>query len=286
MALTLPHGFKRWPDLADVHAQQVLLAQEWRGQQAFQNHWIQHTRTPRMAGFCIACASEREFTVDLVEGQTPNWRESMTCSGCGLINRWRASLHVAALLEAVRPPGPIYLTEGTTPLHRWLADRIPGLIASEFVKPGLRSGDVVQWQGQSVRHEDITRLSMADASLSMIQTYDVLEHVPAYREAIAEFARTLMPGGILLLTAPFLAESRDTVTRARLLPDGSIEHLLPPMYHGDPMSDQGILCFHEFGWDLLNAMREAGFERTEVWTCWAPDFGYLGSFQPFVIAWR
>ena len=31
-----------------------------------------------------------------------------------------------------------------------------------------------------------------------------------------------------------------------------------PEYHGDPISG-GVLCFHHFGWALLDDVREAGF---------------------------
>ena len=45
--------------------------------------------------------------------------------------------------------------------------------------------------------------------------------------------------------------------------DGRIEHLQPPEYHGDPLGG-GVLCFHHFGWDLLEALREAGFTDAEA----------------------
>lgn len=286
MQLQLPHGFKRWSSLDMVHASVVQLAQEWRGQQAFQNHWLSNVREAAMAGYCAACARETVFTVRTTEGESPNWRETLECSGCSLINRWRASAHLAQVLEPLRPVGPVYITEQTTLLYLWLRERVTDLIGSEYVGPEASRGQVHDWHGQSIRHEDITALSMADSSLSMVQTYDVLEHVPDYRASLREFARVLVPGGLLLLTAPFLFESRDTVIRATMAADGSVEHLLPAMYHGDPMSADGVLCYQEFGWDLLDDLRAAGFSHAEIITCWAPDFGYLGSFQPFVVARR
>ena len=53
-----------------------------------------------------------------------------------------------------------------------------------------------------------------------------------------------------------------------------------------PLSAEGVLCFQEFGWDLLDVLDSVGFSRREVITCWAPDLGYYGSFQPFIVAWR
>jgi hypothetical protein len=91
---------------------------------------------------------------------------------------------------------------------------------------------------------------------------------------------------MLLLTAPFDFEAEHTVVRAEKCADGATRHLLPPIYHGDPMNGAGALCFQEFGWDLLDHMREAGFARVELVTGWASGFGYLGSHQSFFVAWR
>ncbi|MGE4073294.1 MAG: methyltransferase domain-containing protein [Lysobacterales bacterium] len=286
MLLELPHGFKRWSTHEAVKAAAVQLSEEWRGQQAFQARLLKNCKTPAIAGFCAACGRESEFSFPIRGDEIPNWRESLVCPDCRLINRWRASVHVARMLEPLRCEGPVYVTEQTTPMYDWLQEHVPELIGSEFVSPDAKPGQIYETRSRRIRHEDATALSMADASLSMIQTYDVLEHVPDYRAALREFARVLKPEGLLLLTAPFMFEAWDTVVRARVNAQGDIEHLLPAVYHGDPMSADGVLCFQEFGWDLLDDMRSAGFAHAEIITCWAPDFGYLGSFQPFVVARR
>ena len=286
MLLELPHGFKRWSTHQTVKAAAPQLGEEWRGQQAFQTQLLQNCKTPVVAGYCAACRRESAFTFAIKEDEIPNWRESLVCPNCGLMNRWRASVHLSRILEPLRCEGPVYVTEQTTPMFDWLQANVPDLIGSEFVSPDAEPGQVYEAQSRHIRHEDATALSMADASLSMIQTYDVLEHVPDYRAALREFARVLKSGGLLLLTAPFMFEAWDTVVRARVNANGDIEHLLPPVYHGDPMNADGVLCFQEFGWDLLDELRMAGFAHAEIITCWAPDFGYLGSFQPFVVARR
>ena len=41
---------------------------------------------------------------------------------------------------------------------------------------------------------------------------------------------------------------------------GQLLHLDTPQYHGDPVQpNRGVLCYQEFGGDLLDRMREAGF---------------------------
>ncbi|MCK7580332.1 MAG: class I SAM-dependent methyltransferase [Chromatiales bacterium] len=91
--------------------------------------------------------------------------------------------------------------------------------------------------------EDFTRLSFADASLSAILSFDVLEHVPDYPAAARERLRCLKPGGVFVFSVPFIVEAQST-RRARGLIDGRIEHLHPPEYHGDPVSDSGCLCYY------------------------------------------
>ncbi len=279
----LPHGFRHWRDHAEIEAAAELLSQDWRGQTALERQWLSSGQG-HIDGFCVVCGEVRGFGFGAVHPAELNWRESLACDGCGLINRWRASIHLFRLLG--RPEGPVYLTEQSTPLHARLSSLLPGLIGSEYLGPGIGPGELRDWNGMALRHEDITALSFADASQSAVLSFDVLEHVPDYLAAVREFARVLMPGGYLLLTAPFLLQDARTLVRARLAADGAIEHLLPPMYHGDPLKSEGVLCFQDFGWDLVEAMREAGLADAGVVTCWAPSYGYLGSAQPFIVARR
>ena len=50
---------------------------------------------------------------------------------------------------------------------------------------------------------DITDIPVDDKSFDAILCTEVLEHIPDAVSALREFTRILMPGGILLLTAPF-----------------------------------------------------------------------------------
>lgn len=85
-----------------------------------------------------------------------------------------------------------------------------------------------------------------------------------------EFARVLRPGGILLLTVPFYCQQSDNVVLASVDDSGAIEHFQPPEFHGDPLSG-GVLCFHHFGWNLLDAMRSSGFSNAEALRVRDPD---------------
>jgi hypothetical protein len=100
---------------------------------------------------------------------------------------------------------------------------------------------------------------------------DTLEHVPDFRAALRETRRILRPGGRHVFTVPIVASRARTETRAVLGPGGRVEHRLPPIYHGRgaglyrhiPVGED-MLTFTEFGRDLVDHMREAGFEAEVV----------------------
>lgn len=283
MTLDLPHGFKRWGSFAEFQAASLVRGRDWRGQTAFQTSLVAQLREPEIAGYCAVCDAESQFAV---RGQPEDWRETLNCAKCQLVHRWRASVHMVALLSPITPAGTRYVTEQTTPLYAAMELRWPGLIGSEYLGSDAQPGEIREWYGRSLRHEDVTALSMADASLASVLSFDVLEHVPDYRAALGEFARVLQPDGVLLLTAPFRFNDADTLIRSRIAADGTLEHLLPEVYHGDPLSPKGVLCYQEFGWDLLDELRGVGFSQVEVISCWAPQFGYIGEIMPFIVARR
>jgi SAM-dependent methyltransferase len=173
----------------------------------------------------------------------------------------------------------IYLTEQTTLLYRHLTQRFQSIVGSEYLRDGCTARGATNEAG--IRHEDITQLTFGNDKFDVIASFDVLEHVPHYCEALKEFHRSLKSNGSLLLTVPLDLSRNRTVTRARVR-EGTIEHLLPPEYHGDPLSTEGVLCFYTFGWDLLDALSDAGFRDGQLVFYWSKRLGHLGGLQ-FVI---
>lgn len=212
----------------------------------------------------------------------PNWRERMTCPRCAMNNRHRAMVHLAAEFLGLTAQSRIYLTEQLSPIYVAMSARYPRLVGSEFLGPDVERGIV---NASGIRHEDVTRLTFPDASLDAVLTFDVLEHVPDYRKALAECARVLAPGGVLLLSVPFMENAHETRVRASLTADGRIEHHHAPAYHGDPVRPgEGVLCFQEFGWDLLDSLRDAGFTDAAAIAYRNAQFGYLGGWPMVFVA--
>jgi SAM-dependent methyltransferase len=104
--------------------------------------------------------------------------------------------------------------------------------------------------------QDITRLTYADASLDLIVSSDVLEHVPDALAAFREAARVLRPGGAHVFTVP----SRAATCRRAKIENGRVVHLLPPEFHNDPLDPAGVLAFWDFGPDLGEKFAAAGLD--------------------------
>lgn len=229
--------------------------------------------------FCLCCNETTPMRMDdavsLVHAdgtRTHNWRESLVCTRCGMNNRQRlvAKLVQQDALRFIRPS--IYLMEQVTPIFEWVRE-LPGakVYGSEYLGYGYTGGQRID----GVRHEDVMNLSYPDESFDLIVSNDVLEHIPDPARALHECFRVLKPGGSVLATFPFHVTNETTVSRARLV-GRTIEHLLPPQYHGNPLSSQGSLVFRDFGWDMLEVMRVVGFAPAACEVYSSDAFGHLG----------
>jgi SAM-dependent methyltransferase len=133
----------------------------------------------------------------------PNWRECLRCPQCGLSGRQRRVAElVSDALVVCREGDPcvLYMMEALSPLFGWVRQRFPWvqLIGSEFLGDGLPGGS----ERDGIRHEDAEQLSFADASVDLVVSCDVFEHVNQPRRAFGEVARVLRPRGHAILTFP------------------------------------------------------------------------------------
>jgi SAM-dependent methyltransferase len=251
---------------------------------------LREPEAPVVLAHCAVCQSDARFAVASKESYAafqaaPNWRETLVCEQCQLINRLRAAIQV--FVERFQPgrKDRIYLTERVTPLFEWVSQRYPGTEGSEYFGDDVEPGSLQPLAHFQVRHEDVTKLTFADAIFDHVLSFDVLEHVPDYAAALKEMFRVLAPGGRLMLSVPFNLGLEQTLVRARFGEDGTIEHLEEPEYHGDPVdSEGGVLCFYHFGWNLLQQLRDVGFEQAELLFYWNPGQAYLGWGQSLIIA--
>jgi SAM-dependent methyltransferase len=234
-------------------------------------------------GFCVPCGRAVDFTADFTGAWrapdglvVPNWRECLRCPRCGLSGRQRrvAELVSDALhMHGEGHPFILYMMEALSPLFDWVRRRFPWVqpIGSEFLGNGLPGGS----ERDGIRHEDAERLSFADASVDLVVSCDVFEHVDQPRRAFREVARVLRPGGRAILTFP-MDPHLDLDRRRAELVEGCVRHLHPAIYHGNPLSVEGALVFTDFGWQVLSDLREAGLRDPTLNVYWSYEHGYLG----------
>lgn len=133
-----------------------------------------------------------------------------------------------------------------------------------------------------MRCEDVQRLSFADAAFDLCTSTEVFEHVPDDLAGFRELHRVLRPGGKLLFTVP-LTDQPGTIERARL-EHGKPVHLLPAAYHGDRINGPGsVLVYRDYGTDIVERVRESGFDTA---VSWAPPQAWFGHLRTVVVATR
>lgn len=238
-------------------------------------------------GFCFVCqewtefSSTWEYAVEINGQRHVNWREHLLCPRCRLNNRLRATVHLLAITGGLGKNSRIYITEQSSALFRHLRKSFRFAVGSEHLGSTVPLG---KNNAAGIRNEDLTRLTFPSESVDAVMSFDVFEHIPDYEKAFAQCARILKPQGKMLFCVPFDTSSSQNRIRARVNPDGTIEHLAPPEYHYDPLNPSGCLCFQHFGWEMLDQLKEAGFSAVSVLCYYSRDYGYLGGEQIQFIA--
>lgn len=235
-------------------------------------------------GYCFTCSNNSSFHTDFLYSdpnhmvnnkRVPNWRERVICSGCKLNSRVRASVHFLEEKLGAKLDDTIYITEQATPLYSHLESKYTKLNGSEYLGDKVPYGEIDLTTG--LRNESITKLSFESDIFDYILSFDVFEHIPEYKLAFAECLRCLKQSGVLLFTVPFNKFAEHNLQRAVIDKSGNIQHILEPEYHGDPINEEGCLCFYHFGWEMLDQMRQIGFTKVKAHLFWSKKLGYLGN---------
>lgn len=135
--------------------------------------------------------------------------------------------------------------------------KLPNYTVSEF----FDSSDYGSYVN-GIRNENLEYLTFPDSTFDIVINCDVLEHVSDLNKALFEIKRVLKPGGFHVFTLPVDHKLPKTRERAKVV-NGTIEHLLKPVMHGDSIRRQGVLAFRDFGSDVLQYVSRDGFESKE-----------------------
>ncbi len=239
-----------------------------------------------ISGICDFCERVVNFKVSprKVEGDERfqyrvDWWMRMVCP-CGMPTIDRAVMRL--LKDDLKSGDPVYHVGHFSQFRARLSELFLNCVSSQF-EEGRKPGEIEN----GVRFEDLTQTSFAKGQFAATICMEILEHIPDYKKALREMARITRPGGRVLLTFPWLGRAfYEHRTRAELLPDGTIKHILPPEYHGDPAKNEGILSFRDFGWKILDELREAGFSKASAVFIFGPLYGYTTQLHPVIVGIR
>jgi SAM-dependent methyltransferase len=239
-----------------------------------------------LPGICSICQRQTSFSgtpkkapPTCQQQYRMNWWSGYACS-CGMSTLDRTILQV--LFDECARDCAIYHVGHNSRIRKWLTSKLPNIISSQY-EEGRGCGETVD----GVRYEDITALSFPTAEFDCIICSEILEHLADYKPALSEIVRTLKPGGKAILSFPWLGGlNYKHLIRAELNPDGSINHIYPPEYHGNAASKNKILSFRAFGWKILDEMHASGFSRVAAKCFFAPIHGYMSVHNHVIVGYR
>lgn len=143
-----------------------------------------------------------------------------------------------------------------------LGRNCPGYSYSHYF-PDVPLGKVHRQRGE--RCESLEALTFAEKTFDLFITQDVMEHVFDPAAAFREIARALKPGGMHILTVPLVNKCKPSSRRAARVADGTIQHITEPAYHGNPIDNKGSLVTMDWGYDIVEFIRnESGLSAHMV----------------------
>jgi SAM-dependent methyltransferase len=196
-------------------------------------------------GFCVICESEVNFVAE------DAWfRDHYRCTRCGSIPRERALMWC---LNTWFPDWRELNVHESSPAGRGTSEKLrtqcPGYVSSHYY-PDCALGQVLP---SGHRNEDLERQTFAAESFDLVVSQDVMEHVLDPGRAFVEIARTLKPGGAHIFTVPLVNKTKPSTPRATREGE-AIRHLLPPVFHGNPIDPQGSLVTMDWGYDIIDTI--------------------------------
>lgn len=190
-------------------------------------------------GFCPICEKKTLFIK-----HDPWLRDHYLCMHCKSIPRQRAIVNA---LNIFCPAWPAMTSHESS----------PGGVSSDYIRKKCKNysssyffPDILPGSYYNgARCENLEKMTFENDIFDIFITQDVFEHVNHPDVAFREIARVLKPGGFHIFTVPLYRNLQ--VTRPRIVEkDGEIQHLLEPVYHGNPISSEGSLVTFDYGMDF------------------------------------
>jgi SAM-dependent methyltransferase len=149
---------------------------------------------------------------------------------------------------------------------------LPDYICSEY----FDNVDHGHKNSQGILCQDLQNLTFPSDKFDLVISQDVFEHVQEPERAFVEIRRVLKSGGYHIFTIPY-HEDKKTLRRITI-EDGKKIQEYPPVFHGDPLREEGALVCTDFGSDLNTIIENLGFSL-EIIPC---GIWYSPSEVPYI----
>ncbi len=206
-------------------------------------------------GYCPICEGPATFVIH------DAWlRDHYRCAACESIPRNRALANALGIFCPDWRESELHESSPGGPLSDFLRRSCPRYTSSYCYDDVPRGAHVGPH-----RSEDLAALTFADASLDMLVTSDVFEHVLEPERAFREIARVLRPAGAHVFTMPWYPALEHTRVRAARRDDGTVVQLCEPVYHGNPLTSEGALVTRDWGRDFVDVVLAHGGLATTIY---------------------
>lgn len=192
-------------------------------------------------GFCIICNDVTEFIAH------HEWlRDYYLCPRCGTCPRQRA---IAEVIAMVQPNWRKLVIHESSPCINYFEEQ-----CKHYSKSFYFEDEETGTYKEGMRCENLECLTFEDQIFDIFITQDVLEHVFHPDKTLQEVVRVLKYGGIYIFTAPKNKDILKSYPRA-IYKNGTVEHLLPAVYHGNPIADGKSLVTWDYGSDFDDLLK-------------------------------
>ena len=227
-------------------------------------------------GWCPICEKEVSFV------SQHDWlRDHYFCEGCGSIPRERAIMHV---IQTYYPNWKNLHIHESSPGNRGasvkMREQCKKYIATQYDLE-VEFGKTHPTNGY--RSEDLEKQTFADNLFDLVVTQDVMEHVFNPENVFREIHRTLKNGGAHIFTTPIIRKESPSQCRAKQMRDGSIRHIHPPEYHGNPISNKGTLVTWHWGSDIKEIVANTIGSKVELVSCYNINMGIEGEYLDVIV---
>ncbi len=276
-----PFDFNFYMDTNVSFEQDYQREDEFKSSEAFENKNFFHF-TPYIRGYCNICGKESVFFCkNLVHP-----RDYLTCMHCGSTSRYRSIARgiISALqeltskkikslfdLQNINLERKIVIYDTQLPFSLGIVTYpIPYFLSlNKNIELHLSDfnckKDKIGPHGEIISIQDLQNLNYESGKFDIVITSDVMEHVRLPRKAHSEISRVTKKGGYYIFTVPHFRHTKKTHQLVKIHDENDSskdEHLVEPVYHGDPNSGGGALVYQVFGLDIEDELKELSFDTS------------------------